>query len=141
MKLIAAIRLRGVVRVAPAQKKTMELLRLYKKNFCIIVPENDSIKGMLEKVKDYITYGEVSEEIYKKVIDERGEEYKDRTECSKGKIKYKFIDIDGKKIKPFFRLHPPKGGFEKGGIKVPLTKGGALGDRKEKMGDLILKML
>jgi large subunit ribosomal protein L30 len=37
-------------------------------------------------------------------------------------------------------LHPPRGGFERKGIKVPFTTGGALGNRGDKIVDLIEKM-
>ena len=51
------------------------------------------------------------------------------------------ILFDFLKLKPFFRLHPPKGGFEKAGIKKPFTVKGALGYRGDKINDLIKKML
>ena len=44
-------------------------------------------------------------------------------------------------VKQFFRLHPPIGGFERKGIKKPYSIGGALGYRKEKINNLIKKML
>jgi large subunit ribosomal protein L30 len=40
-----------------------------------------------------------------------------------------------------FRLSPPRGGFERKGIKTPFTMGGALGNRKEKINDLIKRMI
>ena len=66
---------------------------------------------MLKKVKDYVTYGTVSEKLAK--------EYG---------------------VKKTVHLHPPRGGFERKGIKVPYTTGGALGNRRDKMSDLIIKM-
>ena len=48
-------------------------------------------------------------------------------------------DIPG--FKPYFKLHPPRGGFERKGIKTPFSLGGVLGYRKEKMNDLVRKML
>lgn len=39
------------------------------------------------------------------------------------------------------RLQPPRGGFERKGTKKPFIKGGALGDRKDKINDLIQKMM
>ena len=44
------------------------------------------------------------------------------------------------RIKPF-RLNPPRGGFERKGIKVSFNSGGALGYRGEKINSLIKKML
>ncbi|MGC8570058.1 50S ribosomal protein L30 [Caldivirga sp.] len=43
-------------------------------------------------------------------------------------------------LKPFFRLHPPKGGF-KGSIKKPYGAGGELGYRGLGINELILSMI
>jgi large subunit ribosomal protein L30 len=48
-------------------------------------------------------------------------------------------DIPG--AKPFFRLKPPTGGFERKGIKQPYSVGGALGYRGKEINILIKKML
>ena len=46
-----------------------------------------------------------------------------------------------KKIGTLRRLHPPRGGFERKGIKLPFTKGGVYGNRGEKINDLVERML
>ena len=48
-------------------------------------------------------------------------------------------DIPG--LKRFFRLKPPLHGFERGGIKKPFSLGGVLGYRKDKINDLIKRMI
>ena len=48
-------------------------------------------------------------------------------------------DIPG--IKPFFRLNPPIKGFERKGTKKQFAMGGSLGYRKEKINELVLRML
>lgn len=139
---IAAIRIRGGVRINSGIKDTFGMLRLYRKNYCVIFPKQPSYLGMLNKVKDYITWGEITEETFNSLVEKRGEEYKGRLTDSKGKISYnKFIVVNNKKLKPFFRLHPPRGGFERKGIKMPFGRGGVLGYRKEKINDLINKMI
>ena len=118
------------------------MLRLYKKNYCCVLPNTPIYAGMLNKAKDYITWGEISDESYALLAQKRGEEYKGRLEDNKGKVKYnKFIVFNNKKIKPFFRLSPPRGGFERKGIKIPFSKGGALGYRADGINDLIKKMI
>jgi len=47
-------------------------------------------------------------------------------------------DVPG--MKPFFRLNPPVKGFG-AGVKVPFSLGGALGYRKDKINELIKRML
>ena len=48
-------------------------------------------------------------------------------------------DIPG--IKAYFRLMPPVKGFARQGIKKPFSMGGALGYRKDKINDLIKRMI
>ena len=98
---------------------------------------------MIEKVKEFVTYGEIEEELYKELITKRGEEYTGRENDSKEKINYsrRFIVIDNKKYKKFIRLSPPKKGYGRNGIKKPFSKGGALGNRAEKINDLIRRMI
>ncbi len=141
-KLVCAVRIRGQTGIRGDIKKTLEMLRLYKANFCIVRDASDSVKGMLYKCKDFITYGEIDEKTYDELVKTHGEEYTGRVTDSKGKIQYnKYITIDGKKIKPFFRLNPPRKGFERKGIKMPFNQGGALGYRGEKIADLVKRMI
>ncbi|MBW2988969.1 50S ribosomal protein L30 [Candidatus Woesearchaeota archaeon] len=143
MSKIAIVRVRGSINVKGDIKDTLTLLRLYRKNYCTIVEDNPTYKGMINKVKDFVTYGEISDEMHKEVVEKRGEEFKGRGEDRKGRIKYdsKFIVIDGKKIKPFFRLSPPKKGFGRKGIKVGFKSHGALGYRGDKINDLLKRMI
>lgn len=138
----AVIRIRGLTGVKTPIENTMKLLRLYRKNFCVIVPDNEKYLGMIKKAKDYVTWGEIDEETFELLVEKRGEEYKGRETDRKGKIEYrKFVKIGDKKIKKFFRLNMPRKGFGRKGIKVAFSKGGALGYRGEKINDLIKRML
>ncbi len=123
---IAVIRLRGPIKMDTKKEDTLQMLKLYRKNYCVVIDKNPSMSGMLEKVESCITWGEINNSILKELAEKRGEKTKK----------------DGKEqLKPFFRLHPPIGGFERKGIKVPFSRGGAFGDRKEKINDLIRRML
>jgi len=140
--MLAAILIRGLINVDVRIRRTLEMLRLLNKNTCVVLKDNESMKGMLVKAKDYLTWGEISDETFKELVDKRGLEFKGPTEDRKGIIKYSnFIEVDGKKVKPFFRLHPPRGGFERKGIKSQYASGGALGYRADKMNNLIRKMI
>ena len=139
---IAIVRVRGLTGIKHPIDDTLNKLRLYRKNYCVVVPKNSVYMGMVMKVKDYVTWGEVGEETYKTLLDERKEEYKERVSDSKGKINYaKFLDIDGKKIKKFFRLNSPRKGYGRKGIKASFTDGGALGYRGDKINDIIMRMI
>lgn len=114
--MIAAIRIRGTTGIKPDTKLTLESLNLRKKHTCVVLPDSDEVKGMLQKAKDFITYGPVSDDVVK--------ELKEKRDAGK---------------KAFF-LHPPRGGFERKGIKVAYSIGGALGKR-ETMDEIIRKMM
>jgi large subunit ribosomal protein L30 len=114
--MIAAIRIRGTTGVRVDIKDTLNSLNLRKKHACVLLADNDVNKGMLHKAKDFITYGDVKEETVALLKDKRD---------------------NGKKA---FFLHPPRGGYERKGIKTAYTVGGALGLR-DNMDDLIQKMV
>jgi len=124
-KMIAIILIRGDIGLNKETLSTLEMLSLHKKNFCSVQKATPSIMGMIRKVKDYITWGEISDEVLKELIKARSEPN----------------PKDPKKTKKFFRLNSPKKGYGRKGIKVPFSKGGALGDRGEKINDLIKRML
>ena len=153
---IAIVQVRGVVGLSQRIKDTFKLLKLPKNHSCVIVEGNSSTKGMLTFLKDYITWGEVDQGTIKILLEKRGklagnkhltdiylkekmnmtfDEFSRAVHEGKHKIK----DVPG--LKPYFRLTPPKKGFEKGGIKVPFSMGGALGYRKELINELIRRMI
>ncbi|MBR7152619.1 MAG: 50S ribosomal protein L30 [Candidatus Methanomethylophilaceae archaeon] len=151
----AVIRVRGQPDVNYNIQHTMMLLGVNKVNHCVIVPENDCTKGMLQVAKDYITWGEVSEETLVALLRARGkvagdddltDDYlKEKSafgsieELAKAVIEndYKLKDVEG--VKGVIRLHPPVKGYE--GNKRSYKNGGALGYRGEAINDLINRML
>ncbi|MBS3109357.1 uL30 family ribosomal protein [Candidatus Woesearchaeota archaeon] len=122
--MFVAIRLRGTRGIKQGIADAMTMLNLHRKFFCSLVKNDQSSKGMLVKVKDYVTWGEASEESIRILLETKAE--KDPR--------------DNKKIKKFFRLHPPKGGFRARGIKAPYGQKGDLGYRGEKINDLLKRM-
>ncbi|MEK6932213.1 MAG: 50S ribosomal protein L30 [Nanoarchaeota archaeon] len=155
MSKLAAIRIRGEIGLSGENRYTMSLLKLFNKNYCVVVNNSKNYIGMLTKIKDYITWGEVNEETISLLIKNRGrlagnrnitEEYLKEKNINLNEFvndfvsnKKTFKDIPG--LKQFFRLKPPTHGFERGGIKRPFSLGGVLGYRKDKINDLIKRML
>ena len=139
---LAAIRIRGRTQINTKIEDTMKMLRLYKNNYCCVLPNNAAYKGMLKRAKDYITWGDLDDVTFKILIDKRGEQFNGRETDSKGKIKYNdFFVFDNKKLKRYFRLNAPRKGFGRKGIKHPFSDGGALGYRGESINDLIKRMV
>ena len=151
----AVIRVRGTVNIKPDIKKTLQLLNLSKVNHCVLLEEKPSIKGMLQVVKDYVTWGEIEKDAISKLITQRGRlegdkeisndylksatSYSDVDKISQAiidnKIKYKDIPD----VKPIFRLSPPKNGYE--GIKRSFSNKGSLGYRGKDINKLIKRMI
>jgi|TARA_B100001971_G_C17996450_1_gene435003 large subunit ribosomal protein L30 len=143
MKLLAVVRLRGTVGVRRSVKDTMQMLRLNRTNHCILLKNTQSSLGMLAKVKDYVTWGEINHESAEEILRNRGEleggrsltddfmknntEYKNIKSFAKELVEGKAALSDVPKLKQFFRLHPPRKGF--GGIKKSVQEGGGLGRR------------
>ena len=153
--MYAVIRVRGRPDVNVDVRKTMQLMCLTRVNHCVIVPEDDVTKGMLQKAKDYITWGEVDAETLENMIRVRGRlsgdeamtdeylkantEFATAAEMAKAILGsgYRMKDVEG--AKAVFRLHPPSKGYE--GIKRSYRNGGALGYRGEAINELIARML
>ncbi|HIP84957.1 MAG TPA: 50S ribosomal protein L30 [Methanothermococcus okinawensis] len=151
----AVIRVRGTAGIRRDIRDTLKMLRLHKVNHCVIVPETDTYKGMLEKVKDYVTYGEIDKDTLIKLILKRGRLAGDK-EIDEEKIKELIgmsveelaekimkgeILLRDTPLKPVFRLHPPRKGYDKAGIKKPFSVGGALGYRGKEINKLLERMM
>lgn len=152
--MIAAIRVRGRTGIKKEIADTLDMLKLTRINHAVLIEETPSYKGMLQKAKDYITWGEVDEETVAKLISKRGkivgndkitEDYiKENTdfssveELSKAVVDSK-VKLEDNGVKPVFRLHPPRKGYED--IKKTFVESGSLGYRGDKIGDLINKMI
>lgn len=119
--MICAIRIRGQVGLKSEVKETLYRLRLRRKYACVVFDKpTESQIGMIKSMRDFISYGEISEETHKKLVEKRGKKNPEK---------------EGE-IKPFFRLHPPRGGAK---TKIHYPKG-ILGENKE-MDKLVERML
>jgi large subunit ribosomal protein L30 len=152
--MFAVIRVRGQADVNVDVRRTMELMNLTRVNHCVLIPNNDVTKGMLQKAKDYVTWGEIDVTTLTDMIVRRGklsgdiaitDDYiKDNTEFATAADMaaamiggYRMKDMEG--AKAVFRLHPPAKGYK--GIKRSFRNGGALGYRGEAINELIARML
>lgn len=138
---LAVVLVRGEIDLEQPLKKTLRLLGLHRKNHCVVVDDAPITKGMLAKVKDYVTWGVVTEETYNELISKRGKEFKSRPADRKEKYNYRVLEYHGKKYKPYFALNPPLKGFGRKGVKVAFKAGGGIGDRGDKINDLLLRMI
>lgn len=152
--MYAIVRLRGSVNVRYTIEDTMKMLRLHKVNHCVLVPENPHYKGMVQKIKDYVAYGQVNAKTLAELLGNRGrleggsrltEEYiRENTNYAsieafaEAVLQEKATLKDIPKLKPVFRLHPPRKGHA--GIKRTVQQGGELGNHEEDINGLLHKM-
>jgi large subunit ribosomal protein L30 len=111
MTKIAIVRVRGSMGVRRPAADALKQWKLTRVNHCILLEDAPSVRRTLVTVKDLVTWGEASGET---------------------------VALLEKKGREPFRLNPPRKGY--GGIKLPFPKG-ALGNRGEKINDLIKRML
>ncbi len=117
--MICVIRIHGQVGLRKEIAETLNRLRLRKKYSCVVLEPTKENRGMIKKVRNLVAYGEIDKKTYEKLVEKRGKK-----------------DKQGR-LKPFFRLHPPRGGIKS---KLHFPKG-VLGDNKEKINKLVKRML
>lgn len=115
--MIAVIRIAGQIGLRKDTKESLNRLRLRKKFSCLVMEKpTKEQEGVIKKISNFVAYGNIDEETYKELVKKR------KT-----------------KIKNFFRLHPPRKGIDS---KKHFGVGkGVLGNNKEKINDLIRRML
>jgi len=152
--MYAVIRLKGSVNLSPEVRDTLEMLRLNRVNHCAVVDETPNYKGMIQKVKDYVAWGNINADSLALILRNRGEleggapltdeyvkentKYKSIEEFAKAVCEKKAVLKDVPRLTPVFRLHPPRRGHR--GIKKTFQQGGALGFYGEKINALIGQM-
>ena len=153
MKRIAAVRVRGTVKVRRDIEDTLTMLNLTKPHHTVIVDDRPTYKGMLDKAKDYITYGEIEEPVLEALLrkwarlegdlrltDEYVKEVTGQTipEFTLSVMNFE-KELDELSIKKVFRLHPPRKGYKN--CKHAYSQGGALGYRGSDINALLKRMI
>jgi large subunit ribosomal protein L30 len=134
------IRIKGQVNIDRDVKETFERLGLGRKYSCIVLNPNKEQAGMMKKLEHFTAFGEIRKDVFEKLIESRGQKIDKKKKIDAKKV---IEDIEkGKKyrdlnLKPFFRLHPPRGGINS---KFHFPKG-VLGNNGEKINELVLRML
>jgi len=112
--MIAIVRLRSGVRFNKQINDTFKMLGLKSINSMILMDDNDKAGlGMVKKVKDHVTWGEISDDVVQE-------------------LKKRFGD------KKTYCLKAPRKGLM--GVRYPYPRG-SLGYREDKINDLIKRML
>lgn len=144
-KAFLVIRMKGTINVPHWANTTLDLLHLDKRFRATIVPERDNTKGMLDKIKHYVSWQVIDITTAKELLEKRArkEGYRKLTSEDIEKLGFKNTDdlakslVDGavalsklKPLKPWFALSPPRHGFKRSTKKM-YGEGGILGNHKE----------
>ncbi|MBU1197500.1 50S ribosomal protein L30 [Candidatus Micrarchaeota archaeon] len=153
--VFAIIRIRGSMETQRTVEKALVQLHLTRKNHCVFITNTPSHKGILQKGKDFLTWGEVSAPVVLQLLQKRGrvagdrpvsDEYVEKNSpfktlneladaLAQGTATMKTV----KGLRPMLRLSPPLKGF-KASVKRPYPKG-VLGYRGADIEKLLARMM
>lgn len=71
-KFLLVIRIKGINKVPPKEKKIMQLLRLRQINNAVLLKNNKAVMNMVRRVEAYVTYGFPSHQTVRALIYKRG---------------------------------------------------------------------
>jgi large subunit ribosomal protein L30 len=147
------IRIKGTVNIPYWANTTLDNLNLDKKFRATIIPENPETLGMLRKIKEVVAWVSIDAPIVREILEKKGRKagFKPLKESDIPK-EYESIDdlasaiADNRitlskleRIKPWFALSPPKGGFKRK-TKTQYSQKGVLGENKELI-EIVKRML
>ncbi|MAG23999.1 hypothetical protein CMI47_00315 [Candidatus Pacearchaeota archaeon] len=140
--MLIAIRISGLVKLPQKVEQTLSRLRLRRKYAAVLLKPTEENSKILKKIRNYIAYGVIDKKTLTDLIKKRGipldKEKKVDPESVVSQLEKK--SPSELSIKPFFRLHPPRGGIDSK-KHFPVTAKAVLGDNKEKINDLVRRML
>lgn len=160
-KLLFVVRMRGLAKLHPDTKKTLQLLRLRQINMGTFMRANKATLRMLHKVEPYITYGYPNLKTVRELIYKRGygKMRKQRIPLTDNKViednlgKYGLCCMEDlvheiytvgpqfKRANQFlwpFKLSNPRGGWSK--KRNHYVEGGDAGNREHKINELVRRM-
>jgi len=130
---LAVIRVRGNVNLSEEAHRTLKLLNLRRANNCTLIEDTPQNRGMLQKAKDYVTWGPANEKalntILPRVSVQEGKKITGKLLLSKS-----FSELGAD---PQIRLHSPRKGYKSVKRRYPR---GDLGNRGEAINELLARM-
>jgi large subunit ribosomal protein L30 len=138
--MILVIRISGMINIPQKVQETLHRMRIRRKYAAVILKNNEENRKLLLKVRNYVAFGKISKETLEKLVKLRGQKL-EKKELDAKKVVSELGEKNMQEVglKPFFRLHPPRGGIE---AKKHFGVGkGVLGNNKEKINELVEKML
>jgi large subunit ribosomal protein L30 len=151
---LLVVNLRGLVNTRAPVRTTLVQLKIGRRFNATIVPDDKVHHGMLHLSKEHVAWCKLDASIAEKLLRTRSErstgnrtpeseivskDFSSVTEIAKalesGKLRLNSLE----KVRPFFRLSPPRGGFKRSTVRQ-FRDGGILGHNDE-LPSLVEKML
>jgi len=139
--MIIAIRISGLVEIPRDTQESLFRVRLRRKYSAVLLKPTPENLKILKKLRNHIAYGDIDEKTLAELIEKRGQPLEKSQKIDAKKVIHGLEkkNLEELGLKPFFRLHPPRGGIE-AKTHFPIRKG-VLGDNKKKINDLVRRML
>jgi large subunit ribosomal protein L30 len=149
---IGIVRVRGDADTPSDVDDTLDMLNLGQVNAFTVVPEDDTYTGMVQKINDYVAYGQPDAATVAVLLENRGEtveggEVDDAFASDRGYdgvAELAEAVVEGETtlreegVDPTVRLHPPRKGHD--GIKQSYKQGGVLGNHGDDIDELLRRM-
>ncbi len=136
--MIVIIRISGLVEMPGYANEMLHRMRLRKKYTTVLVRESPETLKILQHIRNFVAYGKITPETLELLISKRGKSIdKKKFDVKKIIAEMEKKDLESLGLKPYFRLHPPRGGIKS---KIHFPKG-ILGDNGDKINDLVRRML
>ncbi len=149
MEKLCVIRIRSSLKKSGQIGAVIKNLDLHKLYSCVLLDNSPSNLGMVKRADSVLTYGEINNEMLKKLLLKRARlsnrkkyEWEDTqlNEAVQNILSGK-SNLEDMKIKRVFNLHPPIKGFERRGKKTPYGSKGVFGYRGPNINLLLDRMI
>ncbi len=139
--MILVIRISGDVGKDENLLETLYRMRLRRKYSAVLLKPSPQNQKLLKKVRNFVAFGDIDSQTLKMLVENRARPLEKGKKVDVEKIvsgvETKSLSQLG--IKPYFRLHPPRGGVD---TKLHFgVRKGVLGDNKSEINKLVRKML
>ncbi|WP_318568540.1 50S ribosomal protein L30 [Salinigranum marinum] len=151
----AIVQLRGEVDMSQGVRDTLKMLNLHGVNHCAFVPEEDTYRGMITKVNDWVAHGEPSVDVVETLLRKRVEPIEGSADVDEAwlaehtayddfaSLAAALVDeettLREQGLTPVLRLHPPRKGHK--GLKHSAAEGGQLGKHTTEQIDGLLEAM
>jgi large subunit ribosomal protein L30 len=151
----AIVQLRGEVDMSQGVRDTLKMLNLHGVNHCAFVPEEDTYRGMITKVNDWVAHGEPSVDVVETLLRKRVEPIEGSADVDEAwladhtdyddfaSLAAALVDeettLREQGLTPVLRLHPPRKGHK--GLKHSAVEGGQLGKHTTEQIDGLLEAM